>query len=190
MFYSKKKLVSLGCKKIGRNCLISNKVSIYSKEISLGDNVRLDDYVTLKGNITIKNNVHIAKGCTLSGGDKGIFIDELTAISNYVQLFTVSDDYFAPHITSAVMNRDLKKKYLKLYNKGIFIGKNVLIGAMTVILPGAVISNYSSVGALSVVNIKINQGLYYSNHNKIVIKKRNIKKIKSEISKIYREIKL
>jgi acetyltransferase-like isoleucine patch superfamily enzyme len=171
MYYSNKELIDLGCKKIGKNCKISNKTFIYSNNLEMGDNVRIDDLVTLKGKIVLKNNIHLAKGCTLSGGTKGIFIDNFTAISNFVQFFTLSDDYIAPYITSTTFNKIAIKNYSKIYNKSICIGKNVLIGSMSVLLPGTIIGDYSSIGAFSVIHEKIEQGLYYSNHNKIVKKK-------------------
>jgi acetyltransferase-like isoleucine patch superfamily enzyme len=189
MHYSNKELIDLGCKKIGKNCKISNKIFIYSNNIEIGDNVRIDDLVTLKGKIILKNNVHLAKGCTLSGGTKGIFLDDFSAISNFVQFFTLSDDYVAPYITSATLNKNAIKNFSKIYNKKIYIGKNVLIGSMSVILPGAVIKDYSSIGAFSVIYEKIEKGLYYSNHNKVVKKKRDIALIKAKMIKVKKYLK-
>ena len=189
MYYSNKKLINLGFKKIGKNCKISNKIFIYSNNIEIGDNVRIDDLVTLKGKIVLKDNVHLAKGCTLSGGDKGIFLDDFTAISNFVQFYTQSDDYVSPNIPSATLNKIAIKKFSKIYNKSIYIGKNVLIGSMSVILPGAVIKDYSSIGAFSVIYEKIEKGLYYSNHNKIVKKKRDIALIKAKLIKVKKYLK-
>jgi galactoside O-acetyltransferase len=145
--------------------------------------------VTLKGKIILKNNVHLAKGCTLSGGTKGIFVDDFSAISNFVQFFTLSDDYVAPYITSTTLNKNAIKNFSKIYNKKIYIGKNVLIGSMSVILPGAVIKDYSSIGAFSVIYEKIEKGLYYSNHNKVVKKKRDIALIKAKMIKVKKYLK-
>jgi galactoside O-acetyltransferase len=189
MYYSNKNLIDLGCKKIGENSKISNKTSIYSDNFTIGNNVRIDDFVTIKGKVNIKNNVHIAKGCTLSGGNKGIFIDEFSAISNFVQFFTISDDYIAPYITSAIFNKKLIKNYSKIYNKSIHVGKNVLIGSMSVILPGTIIGDYSSIGAFSILYKNIEKGFYYSNHNKIIIKKRNISVMKIKMQKIKKYLK-
>jgi len=171
MFYSTEELIDLGFKKIGKNCQISKKIFFYSLNIEIGDNVRIDDLVTLKGKIVLKNNVHLAKGCSLAGGGKGIFLDDFAAISNFVQLFTLSDDYIAPYITSATLSKIARKNYSKVYDRSIYIGKNVLIGSMSVILPGANIGDYSSIGAFSVVYEKIEKGLYFSNHNKVIKKK-------------------
>jgi acetyltransferase-like isoleucine patch superfamily enzyme len=189
MHYSNKELIDLGFKKIGKNCKISNKIFIYSNNIEIGDNVRIDDLVTLKGKIVLKDNIHLAKGCTLSGGNKGIFIDDFSAISNFVQFFTISDDYVSPNIPVTTLNKIAIKKFSKIYNKGIYIGKNVLIGSMSVILPGAIVGDYSSIGAFSVIHEKIEKGLYYSNHNKIVNKKRDIAIMKAKMIKVKKYLK-
>ena len=84
-FYSEKELLNLKIS-VGKNCQISKKVSFYSKEIKIGNRCRIDDDVVLKGKIRLKNNVHIARGCTLSGDELGIIIDDFSALSNYVQI--------------------------------------------------------------------------------------------------------
>ena len=73
-FLNKNQLKKIGFFKIGKGCKISNKISCYNLKGSLGDNVRIDDYVCLKGKVSLKSNIHIARGCTLSGGNKGIFV--------------------------------------------------------------------------------------------------------------------
>jgi acetyltransferase-like isoleucine patch superfamily enzyme len=75
-----------------------------------------------------------------------------------------------------------------LYNKNIYLGKNVLIGSMSVILPGAYIDDYSSVGAFSLIHSKIGKGLCYSNQNKIKIKKRNVNSMKAKMIKINKNL--
>ena len=98
---------------IGKGCKISNKISCYNVNGSLGDNVRIDDYVCLKGRILLKSNIHIARGCTLSGGTKGIFIDNYTNLSNYVQIFSMSDDYFMPFIPGGALSNVNRKKFAR-----------------------------------------------------------------------------
>ena len=190
MYYSNKELLNLGCKKIGKNSKVSKKTFIYSNCIEIGDNVRVDDLVTLKGKIVLKNNVHLSKGCTLAGGTKGIFLDDFATTSNFVQLFTLSDDYIAPYITAGTLSKIARENYSKIYDKSIYIGKNVLIGSMCLILPGANIGDYSSIGAFSIIYEKIEKGLYFSNHNKIIKKKRDIALMKKKMVKVKKYLKL
>ncbi len=99
--------------------MISNKISTYNLSCILGDNVRIDDDVQLKGKIELKSNVHLARGCTLSGGSHGIFIDEFTSLANFVQIYSESDDYFNPSIPVATLSLILRKKFSKIYSKKI-----------------------------------------------------------------------
>lgn len=168
-------LKKIGFKKIGKNCKISKSISTYNLIGTLGDNVRIDDDVQLKGKIDIKSYAHIARGCTLSGGDYGILLDEFSSLANYVQIFSSSDDYYLPSIPVGSLNNKLRKNFSKLYAKKIIIGKCCLIGSLSVLLPGINMGDYSSIGALTIVNKKINKGFFFQSRTKHILKKRNIK---------------
>ena len=184
-FYSRKELLNLNVV-VGKNCQISKKVSFYSKEIKIGNRCRIDDDVVLKGKIQLKNNVHISRGCTLSGDEKGIFMDDFSGLSNYVQIFSTSDSYGALSIPSATLDKELQKKFSSIIKKKITIGKCVLVGAMSLLLPGTEIGDFSRIGALSIVLKKIKAGSFYS--STLGLKSINDKKLNSQISK-YNKIK-
>jgi len=186
MYLTVQQLRKFGFSKVGKSCKISQKTSFYSVSGQIGNNVRIDDDVILKGRINLSSNVHLARGCTLSGGEKGIFIQKFAAISNFVQIFSSSDDYFYSTIPSATLELKMRKKYSKIISKRIEIGKCVLIGSMSVILPGANIKNFSSVGAFCVVKKIIPEGYYFSSLNEF--KKRDIKKFKNVFRKINKEL--
>ena len=112
-YFSVARLTKIGFKRVGKNCKISKYTRVYNGNICVGNNVRIDDDVILKGNINIGSNVHLGRGCTLSGGRKGIYIGDFSAFSNYVQIFSVSDDYLADAIPAATLN---KKELLKKLN--------------------------------------------------------------------------
>ena len=164
-------LKKIGFVRVGKNCLISKKISTYNLSGTLGDNVRIDDDVQLKGKIEIASNGHLARGCTLAGGHAGIFIDEFTILANFVQIYAESDDYISPSIPVATLTAVLRKKFSKIYSKKVFIGKCCLIGSMTTILPGTIMQDYSSVGALMVINKKISKGFCYTKNS---LRKRNL----------------
>ena len=165
---------------MGKNCQISKKVSFYSKEIKIGDRCRIDDDVVFKGKIQLKNNVHIARGCTLSGDTKGIIMDDFSALSNFVQIFSATDSYSSPSIPSATIDKELQIKFSNILKKKIIIGKCVLIGTMCLLLPGAYIGNFSRVGAFSVVHKKIKSEYFYSTY--AGLKSIHNKKIKSSLN--------
>ena len=58
--------------------------------------------------------------------------------------------------------------------------------SMSIILPGANIKNFSSVGALCIVRKMIPEGFYFSNRN--YLKKKDIKKFKKIFRKINKEL--
>ena len=184
-FLNKNQLKRIGFFKIGKGCKISNKISCYDLKGSLGDNVRIDDYVCLKGKISLKSNVHIARGCTLSGGNKGIFVDSYTNLSNYVQVFSMSDDYIMPFIPGGTLSNANRNKFAKIHNKKVYIGKAVLVGAFSVVLPGSILNNFSSTAAYSVIYKTIKEGFYHSNlYKKISLKRRNLKQMKMMYNKV------
>ena len=178
-----KELKTLGFFKIGKNCKISIKIRCYSFKGTLGDNVRIDDDVVLKGKIYLKNNVHIARGCTLSGSsNKSIYCDDFAGVSNFTQIFTSSDDYIQPGVPGATLDNFRRKKFSKIINSNIIIGKMTLVGAFSLILPGAHLEDYSSAGAYSIIRSKIKSGYYFSNFNKKKnIHKKKLKKVKTKI---------
>jgi galactoside O-acetyltransferase len=142
-------LNQLGLKKYGKNVLISKKASIYGAEnISIGDNVRIDDFCILSGKIDIKSYIHIAAYTALYGGDKGIYIDDFANISSRVSIYSMSDDYSGETMTNPMV----PEKYKNITNNKVIIGKHSIIGAGCVALPGVVISEGSSLGALSLIN--------------------------------------
>ena len=178
-------LKKIGFKKIGKNCRISKSISAHNLIGTLGNNVRIDDNVQLKGKIDIKSYAHIARGCTLSGGNYGILLDEFSSLANYVQIFSSSDDYYSPSIPVGSLNDKIRKKFSKLYVKKITIGKCCLVGSLSVLLPGTNLEDFASIAALTVVNKKINRGIFFQSKSKEKQKKRNIKLFE----KLYRNIK-
>ena len=181
-------LKKIGFKKIGKNCKISKSISTYNLIGTLGDNVRIDDDVQLKGKIDIKSYAHIARGCTLSGGDYGILLDEFSSLANYVQIFSSSDDYYLPSIPVGSLNDELRKKFSKLYVKKIIIGKCCLVGSLSVLLPGTNLGDFASIAALTIVNKKINKGIFFQSKSKEKQKKRNIRLFEKLFNDIKKKI--
>jgi acetyltransferase-like isoleucine patch superfamily enzyme len=190
-YFSIEELKKKGFKKVGRNCKISRKVAFYNTKGLLGNSVRIDDDVVLKGRVIIKSNVHIARGCTLSGDKKGIFIENFATLSNYCQVFSVSDDFLGVNIPGATLTPSKRKIFSKTYNKKITIGKAAIIGAFSVILPGSVIGNFSSIGAFSLIHKIIKHGYYFSNFRKSddILKKRNLKQLNKKYKKLILSLK-
>ena len=187
-YLSKKQAKKLGLLKVGRNCKISKKIQAYDLKCFVGDNVRIDDDVVLKGKIKIGSNVHIARGCTLSGGTYGIYLENFSTLSNYCQLFTISDDYYNSLVSAGTFDKVKRKKFCKIYSKKISIGKASIIGPFGVILPGAEIGDFCTAAPYSCIYKKIKSGFYFStiHQKKIFYKKRNLKKLKKLYEKNFK----
>lgn len=148
-FYSVEELKQIGLKNCGENVKISRKASIYSaSEISIGNNVRIDDFCILSGRIEIGDYIHIAAYTALYGGDEGIFIDDFANLSSRVSVYSISDDYSGKTLTNPM----IPAEYKNVESKPVFIGKHVIIGSTSVVLPGVKLAEGSSFGSFSFIN--------------------------------------
>jgi galactoside O-acetyltransferase len=150
MFYTKEELNEIGFKSVGKNVLISNKCSIYNpKKIKIGNNVRIDDFCVIsagEGGIEIGNNVHIAVFCSIIGKSKITFSD-FSGLSSRVSVYSSTDDYSGNYLT----NPTVDEKFTNVISGEVVLGKHVIVGAGTVILPNVKIGDYSAVAGLSLV---------------------------------------
>lgn len=151
MFLTEQQLSQLGLKSYGKNVLISSMASIYNpSRISIGDNVRIDDFCILsagEGGITIGNYVHIACYASLIG--KGhIFLDDYSGISSRVSVYSSTDNYDGEFMT----NPCVPKEFTNTRHEDVHLGKHVVVGTGSVILPGVKLENGCAVWAMAVVS--------------------------------------
>ena len=158
-YYSVQELELLGLKEYGKDVLISRKASIYGADsICLGNSVRIDDFCILSGQIRIGNHVHIAAYSALYGGEKGIWINDFANLSSRVSVYSVSDDYTGESMT----NPTIPIKYKKLLQEKVYIGKHVIIGSTSVVLPGVQIADGGAFGAFSFINRNTEEWTMYA----------------------------
>lgn len=157
-FYSERELAELGLKSYGKDVLISRKVSIYSASgITIGNNVRIDDFCVLSGNIILGNYIHIAVYSALFGGQAGIEMKDFSTLSSRCAVYAKSDDYSGNTLT----NPTVPEKYCGVIEERVTVGKHVIVGAGTTILPGVEIGDGCAVGSMSLVNKSLEQwGIY------------------------------
>lgn len=137
-------------KNMGNNVKIHDTAKlIYPENIEIGNNVIIDDFVLIiaKKKITIGNNVHIASFTNITGNEEFI-IEDFSGISSGVRIFTSSDDYTGAYLSNPTVEEEFKN----VFNAPIKIKKYALVGANTVILPGSIIAEGTSIGANSLVN--------------------------------------
>lgn len=179
-YYTEEQLQNLGFKHIGKNVKISDKASIYNHDqIEIGDNSRIDDFCVISGRIIIGRNVHIAPFCLVAGGEKGIVFEDYSGLAYQVQVFTQSDDYSGKTMT----NPTIPTFYKKEVKKEILIKKHSIVGAGSIIMPGVILEEGTSVGAMSLVRKSTDEwSIYLGNPAKKIM---NRKKDLLEVEKIY-----
>ncbi|MBU3978203.1 acyltransferase [Patescibacteria group bacterium] len=147
-FITEQLLKKMGFKSLGSNVRISDKASIYNVDrIEIGDNSRIDDFCVVSGKVFVGQNVHIAVFCNVAGGEKGIIFEDFSGLSYGCHVFTQSDDYGGRTLT----NPTVPDKYKQEIKKAIIIGRHSIVGTNSVIFPGVVLAEGTSVGALSMV---------------------------------------
>jgi galactoside O-acetyltransferase len=136
--------------RVGRNVMLSDKASYYNcKNIRLGNNVRVDDFCVLSagiGGIDIGNYVHIAVYASLIGAGN-IFLADFSNVSSRVAIYSSNDDYSG----AAMTNPTVPSEFTNVQHADVKIGKHVIIGAGSVILPGVTLEEGVAVGALSLI---------------------------------------
>ncbi|MBK8793349.1 MAG: acyltransferase [Holophaga sp.] len=150
-FLSIDKIQQMGFKYIGNNVLISDKASIYNtKNISIGSYSRIDDFAILSagdGGIKIGCYVHIACHTSMMGQGE-IALDDFSGISSRVAIYSSSDNYDGEWMTNPCVPENLRSTY----HKPVHLGKHVVVGTGSTILPGVKLCDGCAVGAMSLVN--------------------------------------
>lgn len=146
-FYTEEELKYLGLKKYGSNVFVSRNAILYNPEqLEIGHDVRIDDFATISGKIVLENYVHIAQFCSLYGGTAGIFMKNFTGLSSKSIIYATSNDYSGNSMTNPMIPNKYKTKDK---NIAVCLEKHVVVGCMSVVLPGVTIGEGSSVGAMS-----------------------------------------
>jgi acetyltransferase-like isoleucine patch superfamily enzyme len=147
-YYTKAELEKVGFKSLGQNVSISRTTRIYLPEyMSIGDNSMVDDFCVLSGNLEIGRNVHIAHGCRVIGGREGIGMADFSGLAFGVTIFAQSDDYGG----NALTNPTVPMKFRKITRARVELGRHVIIGTSSVVFPGVICGEGSSVGSFSMV---------------------------------------
>jgi acetyltransferase-like isoleucine patch superfamily enzyme len=143
-------IAALGFASVGRNVRLSDKASFYNcANIHIGDHVRIDDFCVLSagaGGIHIGSYIHIAVFSSLIGAGC-IELSDYANISSRVSIYASSDDYSGAHMGNPMVPAALTA----VHSAPVHIGKHVIVGAGSVILPGVTLGEGVAVGALSLV---------------------------------------
>ncbi|WP_294156978.1 acyltransferase [uncultured Selenomonas sp.] len=148
-FLTEEELSTQGLLSVGEDVKLSRKASLYAPEkIVIGDHVRIDDFCILSGNIQIGDYVHIAAYTAIYGGGAGVFIEDFANISSRVSIYSVNDDYTGASMTNPM----IPENFRHVESSPVHIGRHVIIGSTSVILPGVTLCEGSAFGSFSLIN--------------------------------------
>jgi galactoside O-acetyltransferase len=140
---------ALPFRRLGQHVLIHERANIINVEnLAIGNNVRIDADVTIlaSGPVSIGSYVHIGAQCYLAGG-AGIDLEDFAGLSQGIKIYSTSDDYSGRHLT----NPTVPAAYLGVERAPVRLCRHVIVGAGSVILPGATLAEGCAIGALSLV---------------------------------------
>jgi acetyltransferase-like isoleucine patch superfamily enzyme len=140
----------MGFARVGKKAMLSDKASYYNCDrIRLGNNVRVDDFCVLSagaGGIDIGDHVHIAVFSSLIGAGN-ISLADFSNISSRVAIYSSNDDYSG----AAMTNPTIPPEFTNVQHADVKIGRHVIIGAGSIVLPGVTMEDGAAVGALSLI---------------------------------------
>jgi galactoside O-acetyltransferase len=148
-FLSPDQLAELEFAFLGKNVRIhSTCVLVNTQNMSIGNGVRIDPFSLLSaGNsITIGDHVHIATQCILMGSAP-IRMSDFSGMSHGARLLSASDDF----VGGGLIGPTVPDAYRNVDARPVALERHAVIGAGTVVLPGCVLEEGATVGALSLV---------------------------------------
>ncbi len=147
-YLTAEQLAKMGFKSLGKNVLISDKAAIYNADlIEIGDHSRIDDFCVVSGRVSIGRNIHITVFCNIAGGSEGVFIEDFSTIAYGCHVFSQSDDYSG----STMTNSTVPTRYKSEQKSAVYIKRHCIIGTGSIVFPGVILAEGTSVGAMTLV---------------------------------------
>jgi acetyltransferase-like isoleucine patch superfamily enzyme len=159
-YLTERDLADYGIKKLGNNVRVHETAILVDLErIEIGSNVRIDPYCVLSaagGYLKIGNYIHIGShNVTVGGG--GVEFADFVNLSQGVRVYSVSDDYTGESLTSPMIPPHLSHAI----SGTVKLGRHVIVGSGSVILPRVTIGEGCAIGALSLVTDSLHSwGIY------------------------------
>lgn len=149
-FFTSDELAQLGLAHVGAGVRISRLAALHNPaRISIGDYARIDDFCVLSagaGGIEIGNYVHLAAFVSLIGKG-GIALMDFAGLSSRVSVYSSNDDYSGQYMS----NPTIPPQFTNVTAGPVSVGRHVIVGSGSVIMPNVTIGEGAAVGALSLV---------------------------------------
>jgi galactoside O-acetyltransferase len=150
-FLSREELEAIGFASLGEDVLIDRSARIYRPDrLSIGDRTRIDAYAVLscgEGGIALGSHVHVAAFVFMAGAAP-IVVGDFAGISGRVSIYSSNDDYLGNALTGPTVPDELRL----VTSAPVSVGRHAIVGAGSVILPGATLGEGAAIGALSLVS--------------------------------------
>jgi len=143
-------LRALGLAACGEDVLIDADARILGAErVRIGDHVRIDAFTVMSAGregITVGDHVHVAAHCFLAGAAH-IQLDDFCGVSGRSSIYSSTDDFSGRSLTGPTIPDDLTA----VDSRPVRVGRHVVVGAGSIVLPGVTLADGSAVGAQSLV---------------------------------------
>lgn len=147
---TREEIKQIGFASVGENVLISTRASFYGvSKIHIGNNVRIDDFCVIsagEGGVFIGDYIHIAVYSSLIGAGK-ITLMDFANISSRVSIYSSNDDYSGDYMSNPMVPMG----FTNVTHDSVVVGKHVIIGSGSIVLPGVILHDGCAIGAHSLV---------------------------------------
>jgi len=127
------------------------------ENITIGNHVRIDAQVLISAvhPVTLGDYVHLAAGSKIFASGAEVIMEDFTTLSGDTKIYTATDDYTGGTMT----NPTVPDRFKDVATGRVLVGRHVIVGAGSVILPGVTLHEGSAVGALSLVRADVPEGV-------------------------------
>ncbi len=151
-------IAALGLAEVGEDVRIDDSARFFGAEhIAIGPHTRIDAHVVVTAGpepVRIGAHVHLAAAAMVFG-TAGAVLEDFANISSRVALYSTSDDFTGGALTGPTVDDDLRA----VIAQPVRVGRHVVIGAGSVVLPGVRLGYGAAVGALSLVKWSVDEGV-------------------------------
>lgn len=171
---TREEVEQMGFASVGENVFISTKASFYGvSKIHICNNVRIDDFCVIsagEGGVYIGNYIHIAVYSSLIGSGR-ITLMDYSNISSRVSIYSSNDDYSGNYMSNPMVPAE----FTNVTHDAVVVGKHVIVGSGSIVLPGVVLDEGCAIGAHSLVKYNCEKLSIYAGNPARKIRERNDK---------------
>lgn len=158
---TRQQVEQMGFAFVAPDALLSAKASYFNcRQIEIGNRSRIDDFAILSAGeegIKVGSNVHVAAFCFLAGAAE-IRLSDFSGLSSRVSIYSSSDDYSGVTLT----NPTVAKEFIGVRSAPVHLGRHVILGSGSVVLPGTYFGDGAALGALSLASGKYEEFCMYA----------------------------